>query len=541
MRRLLVGSALLTITLLNFFQFPGHTWLQSDTQIYMPILERIWDPTVLGKDLIAQHPHVAFTLYDETAIASRKITGLDFQQVLEAEQFALRALGIWGVYLMAGAMGLSDWLAVLVAAIFSLGATIMGPAVLIFEYEPVPRGFAVPLVFLAVGLVARERYAGAGTAGSAAFLFHPPTVVPFWAIYLCLALAGSTSAAKRRRLSALGLLAVAALLLLGVSRYQAPSGEAQAFLTRLDSQQEQLQKMRASYNWISIWWKQWLAHYLILYAATLVAYWRVRKDAPQALRFFLLGLPLAGILSLPLSYLLLEKLHWSLIPQVQPTRALLFVTAFAMILSAVTACKALQQNRHVEALMWLILAYLAPVNREVAWPSWNRVGVLLVLALLAGAAIWAAQAGWRWSGIPFAAAVVAPCVLIPWWGQMQNYPPLHSPELDQLSRWASTSTPKDAVFLFPDADQDLYPGVFRAEAVRAVFVDWKSGGQVNFFKDLGQEWWERWQRTMARPFDPTDVGRYRGLGVDYVVVLARNRLPDARPAFENARFAAYKL
>ena len=80
MKRVWAGAAILAISLLHFFQFPGHTWLQSDTQIYAPILEHMWDPTVLGKDLIVQHPHVAFTLYDETAIALRKATGLDFRQ-----------------------------------------------------------------------------------------------------------------------------------------------------------------------------------------------------------------------------------------------------------------------------------------------------------------------------------------------------------------------------------------------------------------------------------------------------------------------------
>ena len=52
MKRFVVGSAILGITLLNFFQFPGHTWLQSDTQIYAPILEHMRDRSVLGKDIL---------------------------------------------------------------------------------------------------------------------------------------------------------------------------------------------------------------------------------------------------------------------------------------------------------------------------------------------------------------------------------------------------------------------------------------------------------------------------------------------------------
>ncbi|PYT29475.1 MAG: hypothetical protein DMG58_16205 [Acidobacteria bacterium] len=123
---------------------------------------------------------------------------------------------------------------------------------------------------------------------------------------------------------------------------------------------------------------------------------------------------------------------------------------------------------------------------------------------------------------------------------MQNYPMEHTRELAQLSQWARTATPQDAVFLFPDADQALYPGIFRAEALRAVYVDWKTGGQVNFFKDLAEEWWSRWQKTMADPFDQKDVGRYRGLGIDYFVLQRKNQLGGVKPLFENCRFVVYQ-
>ena len=67
--KIAVAAAICALTLLNFFQFPGHTYLQADSQIYLPILEHIWDPGVLANDLIAERPHVSFTLYDEVQIA----------------------------------------------------------------------------------------------------------------------------------------------------------------------------------------------------------------------------------------------------------------------------------------------------------------------------------------------------------------------------------------------------------------------------------------------------------------------------------------
>lgn len=537
MRQLWVGAAIVGMTLVNFFQFPGHTWLQQDSQIYAPILEHIWEPGALQKDIVAQHPHVAFTLYDETAIALRRVTGLDFQHVLQAEQFVTRALGIWGAYLMATALGLSDLLSLLAASVFSLGAFIVGPAVLVFEYEPTPRAFAVPLLFLAMGLAGRDRFIGAGIAASAAFLIHPPTTVPFWIVFLALAVWPP----DRRKLAAVWILVAAACLLFVASRFQAASAHAQELFSRIGAHQEQLQRMRAAYNWVSTWWQLHMRHYVILYAATATASWRLWKRTPRTLRFFFVGLPLIGLASVPVSYLLLEKLHWALIPEFQPTRALLFVTAFAVLLGAAAACQAVAKKLYIEAVAWLVLAFLPPTNTVIAWPSWNRAGVIIVLTLVTVAAMRVMQSGSRWARVAASAAILVPFFLIPTWGKVENYPALHTPELEQLAQWARTSTARDAVFLFADAGQDLAPGIFRAESLRAVYVDWKSGGQVNFFRDLGEEWWSRWQQTLAQPFSPHDAVRYRTLGIDYIVLSTKNRLPDLAPAFENGRYVVYKL
>ena len=131
--RLVVAAAIAGIALAGYFLFPGHTYLQSDTQIYLPILERYWDPTVFSREILAQHPHVSFTIYDEITLLLRKITRLDFEYVLGAQEIFFRALGILGVFLIATSMGLSKRMAVLAASTFALGATIGGPTVLTVE------------------------------------------------------------------------------------------------------------------------------------------------------------------------------------------------------------------------------------------------------------------------------------------------------------------------------------------------------------------------------------------------------------------------
>jgi len=479
--------AIAALALLTFFQFPGHTWLQQDTQVYAPVLDHQRDPTVLRNDILVKQSLLPYTLYDETALALRSVTGLGFREVLAFEQVLSRALGIWGLCLMAEALGLSMAPALLVAAICSLGAAIAGPAVLSIEYEPTPRAFAVPLLICAVGLAAHRRYLGAGIAAASAFLYHAPTTLPF--------------------------LGFAPLL-------------AAPFFPHLTPLQEQIQRIRASYVWVSTWPAAVIIQHLILFALLLMAFARIRGEIPRELRILVLGLGILGVASMPISWLLLEHWRWALVPQLQPMRALLFVALLMQFLTAAAGAKA---RRPLEAVAWFALAYLVPLQPL----AWNRVVLALALAALTALVVWRTP---RFAPVAALAAFFA----IPTLGGVVNYPRLHTPELAQLSAWARASTPQDAVFLFPDAAHGLDPGIFRAESLRAVYVDWKSGGQANYLQEFGDEWWSRWQQTMARRFTPADIAKYEGLGIGYVVLQVKNRLPRTA-AFENAKYVAYAV
>ncbi len=274
--------------------------------------------------------------------------------------------------------------------------------------------------------------------------------------------------------------------------------------------------MRASYNWVSLWWSaQWWKHVL---AAVVVAlgYWRVRRFGP-----FLLGLPAIGILSVPLSYVLLEKLKWSLLPQVQPARTLLFLTGMAVLLAGICGCLAVKRERWPEAFGWFFVAMLPPL----VWSHWS------LAALLGGMVVVSAK--YRWASAP----ILAACYFaIPFAGHVTNYPAVHTPELQALSNWALQLTPRDAVFVFPGAGKKPDAGVFRSEALRAIYVDWKGGGQVNYLPVFSVEWWARWQDVMVNPID---LVHYRRLGIDYAVVPATERIEGAEPVFRNTRYAVY--
>jgi hypothetical protein len=206
-------------------------------------------------------------------------------------------------------------------------------------------------------------------------------------------------------------------------------------------------------------------------------------------------------------------------------RALLFVTVIAEFSAAAAGILAAQSRRYLEAFAWFALLYLVPLNTSVTiMPSWNRALAAALLAAGATLAAFAEARKFRWSAAALAGVAIGGFFLVPTLGAVRTHPPLHTPELAQLSAWARASTPRDAVFLFADADRQLQPGIFRSQALRAVYVEWT-----------------RWQRVLAAPFDPRDVARYRPLGIDYIVLSPRNRLPDAAPVFENMGYLVYAL
>jgi hypothetical protein len=529
------AAAIVALALLGFFVFPGHTYLQADTQIYVPFLEHLQDPGVLGRDLLARNPPAHFTIYDETALWAARATGLDLETVLAAEQILFRALGLVGVFLIAAALGFERRLALLVTAAFSLGAVIVGPSVLTIEYEPIPRAFAIPLVLLAAGLAANGRTVAAGTVAALAVLFHPPSAAAFCVVFLCVAW-------WRRSVLPLVPLAAAVLALL-------VTAQTGGFFGRIAPEVERIQRFRASYNWVSMWPHGLFRQYVFLWLFSLGAYLRVRKLAPRDAQILLLGLPLTGLLSIPVSYLLLEKLKWIAGPQIQPARAVLFVTAFAVILGAAAAMEAVRRGRVWESVLWLVPVFAVPAQGrvlEILWPDLSlplirtRVLVVLVLAVLTAFAAWAVASRRRWCAAAAALAALVPFYALPQWAKVRNYGRLGGADMDRLISWAGSATARDAMFLFPDAGRGLDPGLFRAKARRALYVDWKSGGQANFEESFAREWWSRWQKSGAGEAVFADLGRYRALGIDYIVLKPAHRLAGAQAVFEDAGFVVYR-
>ncbi len=573
-------AGLAVLTLLSYFQYPGHLFLESDTQIYVPMFEHFRDPGLLARDPMVVRSHTAFTLYDEITLAVSRASGLSLEGALGALHVLVRLALFTGIFLTARAMGLSEILALAGAGVYALGARVMGPSVLLVEYEPVPRAFALGPVALALGLVAHGRYPAAALAGAAAFLLHPTTAFPFWIVFGALLFVPDEPEIMKRRLYSLLALPAAMVLLHFAALWQPGVTERQPFFTRIDPAWEALIRERAPYVWVSLWPSVYFWQYGAMALLTFAAYRKLSPFVQPVLRFFWLGLCGLGLLSLPFSYLFLEQLKWGMLPQAQPLRTILFLELFALLGALVTAFElACREQRYSAAVWWAAcalaigiqprllfllaplalawlsearrrwagaaaaaaIAYLQPFGLSVWRPAARReLLVTLGLAALLAAAAWLSTRR-RLGAAAVAVVALAAFFAVPggprfhWSGRPRN------PELEELIRWARAATPRDAVFLFADAGRSLEPGVFRALAARALYVDWKGGGQINFFPEFAREWRSRWQATLAEPYRPDRLPAYTALGIDYVVLSARNRLPQRDPAYGNARYLIYRL
>ena len=539
---LATALALGAFTCLTYLQFPGHTWLQQDSQVYVAILEHLDNPAVLSRDLLCVHPHVKWTAFDEIARALHAVTGLGYHTVLDAQMLIFRFLGLVGIFLLAGSAGLNRIGAIFVSFLFGLGMFVGGAEILTIEYEAVPRGFALMLILAALGYGAYRRWKVSVVFAALALLYHPPTSFPYWLAVIVYALALQRPKALKTALIAFS---SACFVLLTLAAFQAGEHESQPLFSTIPSDLIPLLRYRGWYNWVDLWKPDWLREYLLLGVFAAAAWLRLRREITRELAALSATLLLYGMLSIPLSWLLLNYMSWSMMPQFQPARAVIFVCVFAIILGGAAAWSAARRGRWLESAAWLLPLFALPANRlaldfftqPFADPLvQRRVPLVIGLALVAALAA-------RWQKTATAALLVpvAAAFLIPGVGQLRNYSHPHSPALTALSEWAAARTQPGAMFHFADAGHALAPGIFRAEAERALYVDWKGGGQVNQNWTFAREWQSRWNwmREARPPLLPAED--YASAGIDYIVVGPQNGLPGLQPVFSNASWQVFDV
>jgi hypothetical protein len=480
---LLAGLA--AITLFHFFVFPGHSWLAAqtdvpDTKLYLPMIERLASPGFLSRDLVATHPTVAYTVYDEATLFVRKLLRTDFRRSLAVQQLAFRFAAVTGVFLLARAARLNRPLSLVAALLANFGSWVPGVGVALSDPDPAPYAFALCAVLLGAGFLASGRPLSAGFAAGIGLLYDLRIAAPFWIIVI---LAAIISRSSRRLMRASFPVFIVFVLLLGnIAQLQPGVTEPQMLWGRIPPAIAMIRRFRSPQLWIGSWhWPAFAACFLV---AGFCA-WGVLRLWPrldEAARWMFAGLPLAGFLSFPLSFVLLDLMRAEAIPLLQPAVLLLLPLAFCAIACTVAGLHSLRERR------------------------WREVALLFaVVALL----------------------------------------PLISPARPQqrdtgnLSNWALANTWGASMFLFPDAGRASDPAVFRAQSKRAVWVDWDTGKLADASESFADEWFRRWQDTMAGDYSTSRLARLLSLPIDYYVLQRSHAVPGVRPVFMDNQYVVY--
>lgn len=482
-RPLAVLLGIVAITWLQFAIFPGHSWLQADTQIYAPILERLASPGLLSRDLVANHPNVAYTIYDEVTLFLHEAGRLDLRTALVWQQLLCRAGAVLGIFLIAKSAGTGDLPALVAAALVNLGAMLYGPAIPLVDLEPTPKGFAFGLVLLAIGLLSQRLPLLGGLAGGLALIYDPRVALPFWTVVL-LALLFDRSLRPMLR-PTITILAIFGLLLANLAQLQPGVAETQPLFEKMSPAITRILQFRTSYVWVSSWAPRLIWIYLGLWLSGLWATLRIWPSLTRLMRWFFVLLPLLGLCGVPVSYLLVEHEQWHMGAMIQPARALIFVLAFAFAACAIAGLQAAKMKQVPQAAFLLAIVAVCPFS----------------------------------SPRPAKAFLDS--------------------QVAAMADWAQSSTWGGSVFLFPDAHRELYPGAFRAEAQRAVWVDWETGKQSAYFDSFSDEWARRWHDTMEGTYSTARLKSFLTLPIDYYVVKRKDEIPGAEPVFATSDFLVY--
>lgn len=536
---LLLG--ILTATWLQFEFFPGHSYLEAESQTYLPVLERLDTPGYLSRDLVATHTDLTYTIYDEVTLFLHEAGRLKFRTALETQQLVCRIAALTGVLLLALSTGMSDLLALLIAAFVNFGAILYGPAIMLMDHEPVPRAFAFALILLAAGLLAKDVPLLAGLVGGIALIYDPAAAAPFWGV----AVVAFAMDSRLRRLlrPALSIFAIFILLLGNLAQLQPGVVESTALFRKVAPPLVAVQQYRTPDVWVSLWATSDIWSYLAIYVCGLWAVMRSWQTLNRAMRWLLLALPLTGLIGVIVSYVALEWLRWQWVPQLQPTHALMYTVAFSSVACGIAGARAAAVRKKWEASLWFVVVFAVVANSRVLdLLRLNRAAHLLecltCIGLALAVAITVAAVDRRRRYAALLLPVIA-CLLIPKLADSHAPRKINEQPILQLANWAEGNTWGSSMFLFPDAGRDLYPGTFRAAARRAVWVDWSSGALIDFSPVVAVEWWDRWEHTMEDSFSPQRLQSMLDLPIDYYVVKRSNQLDAVKPVFRNEEFLVY--
>lgn len=487
MRRALVLIGLLACTYLEFILYPGHSFLEGESQLLAPMIERLQFPGLLSRDLVATHSILRYTAYDEITLLLMHVPRIDLQHALVIQQLVSRFALALGAFLIAFSAFPSYFASLCVAVLTGLGSSLPGLDLHTVDREPVPYSFAIGFAALAVGLAAGHRLLLAGLFAGIVFVYSPAIGLPLW---LCLIVAVSLVPAARPALRPLITMLVVAVLLLGnLVQLQPGAPVITPMFSHASRSWSDLVQMRVPSSFVRNWAPQQSWLYLAISVAALCALYRLREKLNRLPQILLFCCATAGLLSIPFTVAMQFLLPWGLWMYFEPARALVLTVVVNLALCATAGFVALMRRQR-EGTLWLAAT----------------LGLLLT---------------------PFLVRRPA------------GSSPLDQASVASLSSWALQNTWGGSMFFFAGNNISNDPGRFRALSLRPVYVDWEGGKLSRYSESLATDWRSRWDRAADDSRVEAQVRRLLMEPIDYFVVPADSSYAIGKSVFTNDRVRVY--
>ena len=488
---LLILLGLLIVTWFEFQIYPGHTYLQGETQLLVPMLERLDTPGFLSRDLVAANPTFAYTVYDEITEALHVSTHLSFKQVLVGQQALFRFAAVLGMFLIARALRVSPWSAVLLSASVNAITHLSAPDSYVSSPEATPVSFAFSLVILAGGLMVNRNPLLSGLAGGLALIYNPMTGAAFWLVVLFASIADDS---LRSFLRPVWPSLLIFLLILGnLVQWQAGLGAGQELGSHMSDTLVRLTQFRTPWVWVSHWFARGILTYVFLMTIGLCALTTMWTELSRITKWITLGLVLSGLVWSGLAALLCAS-RLQVAVQMSPATNLSFTVAVSVILCGAASWHQAFKKRWLFSIAAMTFLVGAVLNAEV-------------LSLLHAKTDLAHD--------------------------LEN-----SDAVEQVAVWADQNTWGSSLFQFPDAGEHITPGTFRALSRRALWADWQSGRIADYSEQAGLSWWARWQN-LQHPYSPIRLKTMLPLPIDYYVLKTVHRLAGVKAVYANSEYVVY--
>jgi hypothetical protein len=481
-RGLLIVLALLVVTWFEFQVYPGHSYLQGETQLLVPMLERLDTPGFLSRDLVASNPSFAYTIYDEVTQFIHAEGHLSFEQALLRQQILFRLVAVFGVFLCARGLKVAPWPSVILSGAVNAITQLDAPMAFVTSPEATPVAFASSLVLLAAGLLINRNPLLAGLAGGVALLYDPVTAAAFWVVVIVAAFADRSLRSLLRPLWPSCL--IFALILGNFMQLQSGLGGGQELTAKLSASMTHLTQIRTPWTWVSHWARQAILSYFFLIVAAAWAFTFIWKRIEPLTRWVAVGLALSGFAGVAVAMIL----RLQLAVEMPPARNMAFTVAISVLVCGAAAV-------HAKKWPWAVIVVAAILNAQVLDLFHLKLSVARRQPSLA--------------------------------------------DVTNLAAWAEQNTWGSSMFQFPDAGKQNEPGVFRALSRRSLWADWQSGLICDYSDQAGQEWWSRWQTTMASSYSVERLQSMLPLPIDYYVLQRDHALFGIKPVFKNSRFVVY--